>query len=89
MLARDFPIMVATTLACLPIFWTGGVITRLEGWILIALYGVYVIEQILTSTASSVSDEFRLLVLVGVIPAVLVFLVWTVLRWKSKRHQLI
>jgi hypothetical protein len=56
---------------------------------LIALYGVYVIEQILTSTASSVSDEFRLIVLIGVVPAVLVFFVWTVLRWKSKRHQLV
>jgi cation:H+ antiporter len=88
MLVRDFPIMVATTLACLPIFWTGGVITRLEGWILIALYVVYVIEQILSSTASSVSDEFRLIALVAILPAVLIFLVWTVLRWKQKRHQL-
>jgi len=89
MLVRDFPIMVATTLACLPIFWTGGVITRLEGWILLGLYGVYVIEQILSSAASSVSDEFRLFALIGILPAVLVFLVWTVLRWKSKRHQLV
>ena len=88
MLVRDFPIMVATTLACLPIFWTGGVITRLEGWILIALYVVYVIEQILSSTASSVSDEFRLIALVAILPALLIFLVWTVLRWKQKRHQL-
>lgn len=88
MLARDFPIMVATTLACLPIFWTGGVITRLEGWLLIALYVVYVIEQILSSTASTASDEFRLIALVAILPAVLIFLVWTVLRWKKKRHQL-
>jgi cation:H+ antiporter len=88
MLVRDFPIMVLTTLACLPIFWTGGVITRLEGWILIALYVVYVIEQILSSTASTASDEFRLIALVAILPAVLIFLVWTVLRWKKKRHQL-
>jgi cation:H+ antiporter len=88
MLVRDFPIMVLTTLACLPIFWTGGVITRLEGWILIALYVVYVIEQILSSTASTASDEFRLIALVAILPAVLIFLVWTVLRWKQKRHQL-
>jgi cation:H+ antiporter len=88
MLVRDFPIMVLTTLACLPIFWTGGVITRLEGWILIALYGLYVIEQILSSTASTASDEFRLIALVAILPAVLIFLVWTVLRWKKKRHQL-
>ena len=88
MLMRDFPIMVATTLACLPIFWTGGVITRLEGWLLIALYGIYVIEQVLSSTASTASDEFRLIALVAILPAVLIFLVWTVLRWKKKRHQL-
>jgi cation:H+ antiporter len=88
MLARDFPIMVATTLACLPIFWTGGVITRLEGWLLIALYVVYVIEQILSSTASTASDEFRLIALVAILPAVLIFLVWTILRWQKKRHQL-
>jgi cation:H+ antiporter len=87
MLVRDFPIMVLTTLACLPIFWTGGVITRLEGWILIALYGLYVIEQILSSTASTASDEFRLIALVAILPALLIFLVWTVLRWKKKRHQ--
>lgn len=89
MLARDFPIMALTTLACLPIFWTGGVITRLEGWILIALYGVYVMEQILSSTASSLSDDFRLFALIGILPAVLVFLVWTVLGWRTKRHQLV
>ncbi len=88
MLVRDFPIMVLTTLACLPIFWTGGVITRLEGWILIALYCLYVIEQILSSTASTASDEFRLITLVAILPALLIFLVWTVLRWKKNRHQL-
>ena len=88
MLARDFPIMVATTLACLPIFWTGGVITRLEGWILMGLYGLYVVEQILANSASTVTDEFRLIVLVGVLPALLVFLTWASLRWRRQRRQL-
>jgi cation:H+ antiporter len=86
MLARDFPIMVATTLACLPIFWTGGVITRLEGWILMGLYGLYVIEQILSSSASSVADEFRLFVLVAAVPALMVFLTWSALRWRQQRR---
>jgi cation:H+ antiporter len=86
MLARDFPIMVATTLACLPIFWTGGVITRLEGWILMGLYGLYVIEQVLSSSASSVADEFRLFVLVAAVPALMVFLTWSALRWRQQRR---
>jgi cation:H+ antiporter len=88
MIERDFPIMVATTLACLPIFWTGGVITRLEGWILIGLYGLYVVEQILTSGASTASDEFRLVVLAGVLPLLLVFFTWGTLQWRRQRHQL-
>ena len=85
MLARDFPIMVATTLACLPIFWSGGVITRLEGWILMGLYVLYAVEQILSSSASSVADEFRLLVLVVALPVLMVFLIWTTLRWRQQR----
>jgi cation:H+ antiporter len=88
MVVRDFPIMVATTLACLPIFWTGGVITRLEGWILIGLYGLYMVEQLLTNSASSASDEFRLVVLVIVVPVLLVFLTWQVLSWREKRRRL-
>jgi cation:H+ antiporter len=86
MLSRDFPIMVATTLACLPIFWTGGVITRLEGWILLGLYGLYLVEQILTNIGSAMSDEYRLVVLVAVIPLILVFLTWQVLSWRERRR---
>ena len=88
MLSRDFPIMVATTLACLPIFWTGGVITRLEGWILMALYGLYVVEQILSNSASSAGDAFRLVVLIAVLPLLLVFFSWGCLRWRRQRRAL-
>ncbi len=88
MITRDFPIMVATTLACLPIFWTQGVITRLEGWILMALYGLYVVEQILANSASTATDEFRLVVLIGILPVLLVFFTWGCLRWRRQRRSL-
>ena len=88
MISRDFPIMVATTLACLPIFWTQGVITRLEGWLLMGLYGLYVVEQILANGASNSTAEFRLVVLVGVLPALLVFFTWGSLQWRRQRRQL-
>ena len=88
MISRDFPIMVATTLACLPIFWTGGVITRLEGWILMGLYGLYVVEQLLANSASNATDAFRLAVLVGVLPLLLVFFTWGSLQWRRQRHAL-
>ena len=86
MVNRDFPIMVLTPLACLPIFWTKGVITRLEGGILVGLYGLYLVEQVLTNTFTSAVDEFRLVALVAILPLVFVFLVWQTLRWLHQRH---
>jgi cation:H+ antiporter len=90
MVSRDLPIMVATTLACLPIFWTNGVISRLEGWILLGLYGLYLVEQVLASTAGGeiVDNTYRFVVLVAVLPLLMVFLVWQVLRWKQQRKLL-
>ena len=85
MIARDLPIMVLTTLACLPIFWTGGVITRLEGGILVALYGLYLVEQLLLYRAPTVLDEYRLVVVVAVLPLLLVFLTWQVVSWRQRR----
>lgn len=86
MIDRDFPIMVLTTLACLPIFWTQGVITRLEGGILVALYGLYLGEQLLLNQAPNVVDEYRLVVLVLGVPLLFAFLIWSVLRWRQQRH---
>ncbi|MCP9850190.1 calcium/sodium antiporter [Cyanobium sp. Morenito 9A2] len=85
MISRDFPIMVATTLACLPIFWSGGVITRTEGWLLLGLYGCYLLEQILLNTVPGALDEFRLVVLVAVLPASLLFITWGALQWRKRR----
>jgi cation:H+ antiporter len=87
MIARDLPIMVLTTIACLPIFWTGGVITRLEGGILVTLYGLYLVEQLLLNLAPTAVDEYRLVLLVAGLPVLLVFLVWQSLRWREQRHR--
>ena len=87
LVSRDFPVMVLTTLACLPIFFSQGVINRTEGWLLLGAYGLYLVEQILSSTAAPGIDEFRLFVLVAALPLVLVFLTWTSLRWMQQRRS--
>ena len=43
----DLPFMVLTTFACLPIFWSKGKITRIEGFILLNLYIFYILDKIL------------------------------------------
>ena len=84
-ISRDLPVMVLTTLALLPILWTRGVVTRLEGGILVGLYVLYMAEQVLSETLTTAQDEFRFVVLVVVLPLVLVFLVWQMLRWRLQR----
>ena len=84
-ISRDLPVMVLTTLALLPILWTRGVVTRLEGGILVGLYGLYLAEQVLTETLTTAQDEFRFVILVVVLPLVLVFFVWQMLRWRMQR----
>ena len=84
-ISRDLPVMVLTTLALLPILWTRGVVSRLEGGILVGLYVLYMAEQVLSETLTTAQDEFRFVVLVVVLPLVLVFLVWQMLRWRRDR----
>ncbi|MFT7656907.1 MAG: cation:H+ antiporter [Cyanobium sp.] len=84
-ISRDLPVMVLTTLALLPILWTRGVVTRLEGGILVGLYVLYLAEQVLSETLTTAQDEFRFVVLVVVLPLVLVFFVWQMLRWRMQR----
>ena len=83
---RDLPIMIATTLACLPIFWSGGVIRRGEGLVLVVLYLLYLVDQVIDVTiGGELLNSFRVVVLILVVPLVLVFLVWEVLSWWRQR----
>ena len=84
-ISRDMPVMVLTTLALLPILWTRGVVSRLEGGILVGLYVLYMAEQVLSETLTTAQDEFRFVVLAVVLPLVLVFFVWQMLRWRMQR----
>ena len=87
----DLPVMLLTSLACLPIFWTKGRISRVEGGLLLGLYLLYVIDNILPrTTMASWADEFRLVMLCLVIPAVtIIIVIQALLYWKgnSKSQQ--
>ena len=59
LIKTDIPIMVLTTFACLPIFWTKGKITRTEGFILLNIYFFYVLDKILLLSKFIYMMEFR------------------------------
>ena len=82
----DLPVMLLTSLACLPIFWTRGRISRLEGGLLLGLYMLYIVDNVLPrTTLASWSDEFRLLMLCLVLPVVMIVIMTQALVfWRTK-----
>lgn len=49
-LASDFPVMLAIAVACLPVFFAGYTVSRLEGAVFVAYYVAYVAYLVLFST---------------------------------------
>ena len=86
---EDLPVMLLASLACLPIFWTRGCISRLEGGLLLGLYVLYVIDNVLPrTTLSSWSDEFRLVMLCVVLPVVMVVIITqAIFYWKKTKGR--
>ena len=78
----DIPIMVLTTFACLPIFWTKGKITRVEGFILLNIYAFYFLDKIFISSNFNYLDEFRVLIFI-------LSIVFTLLLFISHKINLI
>ena len=64
LIRADIPIMVLTTFACMPIFWTKGKITRLEGFILLNIYLFYILDKILISIRFNFIEEYRLFIFI-------------------------
>jgi cation:H+ antiporter len=46
----DIPVMAAVTLTCVPVFWTGRRVSRLEGGVFVAAYGAYLTYLIVNRT---------------------------------------
>ena len=85
---RDLPIMVITTLACMPIFWTRGSISRLEGGFLVGLYIFYLVDQVLPYMLPTWQDKFRIVLLCLVLPAVIVAIIaQSISYWQYLRRQ--
>jgi len=60
----DLPFMVLTTFACLPIFWSKGKITRIEGFILLNLYIFYIFDKLLFIKGFNYLYELRICIFI-------------------------
>ena len=86
----DLPVMVAVTVACLPMFFTGGRISRGEGAVLLGYFAAYLAYVLLKATHHDALRPFSLAMLLFVVPLTLIGLVGSVVvtvRHRRKRGR--
>ena len=83
----DMPVMIAVALACLPIFFTGGVISRQEGAILLAYYVAYTLYLVLAASHHDALPALSAVMLYFVIPLTVITLVIVALRELRSRKK--
>ena len=86
-IAIDLPVMVAVAFACLPIFFTGHVISRGEGGLLLAYYVAYTLYLILAASRHDALQEFSGVMLYFVIPITTVTLLIVATRELRDRRR--
>ncbi len=81
LITKDIPIMVITTLACMPIFWTKGIISRGEGGVLLGLYLLYLADKIIPLTLPSLHSGFKEVVFVTITLSTIIIIYKTIIYW--------
>jgi len=76
----DLPVMIAVAVACLPIFFTGNVIARWEGFLFFGYYSAYVAYLIIGSKHHDLLPIFSYVMLVFVIPLTILTLIVVTIR---------
>lgn len=83
-LAFDMWVMLATALACLPVFFTGREIARWEGGVFLGYYIAYVTYLILDASGHDQLESYSNIMLSFVVPLTIVTLVVTTF---GRRHE--
>lgn len=86
-LAVDFPILLAVSIACLPVFFTGYSIDRWEGIVFVGYYVAYTTFLVLAATGHEALGTFRSAMLFFVIPLTVLTLGESLRRSLSRRHR--
>ncbi|GAA5522335.1 calcium/sodium antiporter [Aliifodinibius salicampi] len=83
----DLPIMIAVALASLPIFFTGGIISRWEGGLFLGYYMAYTLYLVLAATHHATLSLFSTVMLYFVIPITLFTIITIVVQQLRKNNQ--
>ena len=84
-LEMDLPIMVAVSIACLPVFFTGNLIARWEGGLFLGFYLAYSGYLFLLAGQHELQSEFKVAMVFFVLPLTAVtLLVLAVRQWRAR-----
>lgn len=84
-LRSDIPVMIAVAVACLPIFFTGNLIARWEGGLLVAYYFAYTAYLVMAAMQAATTRTFGMIMIAFVIPLTAVTLVVCIVRAVRER----
>jgi cation:H+ antiporter len=87
MINFDLPFMIAVALICLPIFITGGTISRLEGLLLFTIYVVYTVHLILTASNSSALPVLNSFILYLLAPITCLLIIFFYIKGRMIKKQ--
>lgn len=85
-LAFDLPVMLGVAVLCLPVFYAGYRVTRLEGVLFLGLYLAYGLHVVSFTTGMPLAGKLEHLMLFYILPALLVFVLFTTLRAWRRQH---
>lgn len=80
-LALDVPVMVGVAVLCLPIFFTGYVISRSEGAVFLFFFIAYTFYVVLSASQAAILTPYSNIMLKIVVPAVGFYLLTLALRY--------
>lgn len=81
----DLPVMLGAVVLCLLVFYSGYRMTRVEGLLLLGLYLAYGLHVMSFTTGMPLANRLEQLMLHYVLPALVIYLLFTSLR--AWRHQ--
>ena len=85
-LAFDLPVMLGVAALCLPVFYSGYRITRVEGLLFLGLYLAYGLHVVSFTTGMPLASKLEHLMVIYVLPALLVFVLLSVVRAWRRQH---
>jgi cation:H+ antiporter len=81
----DLPVMLGVAVLCLPLFYSGYRITRLEGLLLLVLYAVYGLHIVSFTTGMPLADRLERLIIHYALPVLgMAVLLSTVRAWRRQ-----